>query len=131
MLLFPSASAVDIADYPNLAVVRRIVVVDSQWQKTSGIVGHPNLACLPRVVISSRSTYFWRHQPKDMGDDFLATIEAIYYCYRDYLSATRPGVPYDGSVDNLLFFFAHMYKTIQQTYKASNKEFKKIANFLE
>ncbi len=66
-----------------------------------------------------------------MGDDFLATIEAIYYCYRDLICTLNPGKPYDGSVDNLLYFFAHMYKTIQNDYKQSNKDFKKIANFLE
>ena len=66
-----------------------------------------------------------------MGDDFLATIEAIYYFYRDYISGMSPGKPYDGSVDNLLFFYAHMYKVIQRVYKESNKEFKKIENFLE
>jgi hypothetical protein len=131
VLLFPSANAVDITEYKDLAAVRRVVVVDSQWQKTNGIIGHKNLARLPCVVISKRSTYFWRYQPKDMGDDFLATIEAIYYCYRDLICTLNPGKPYDGSVDNLLFFYSHMYKTIQSNYKESNKDFKKIANFLE
>ncbi len=131
VLLFPSSDAVDICEYKNIANVRRVVVIDSQWQKTAGIIGHKNLACLPCVVISKRSTFFWRYQPKDMGDDFLATIEAIYYFYRDYISVTKPGQPYDGSVDNLLFFYAHMYKVIQKAYKDSNKEFKKIENFLE
>merc|ERR1711991_279708 len=109
VLLFPSASAVDILDYPKLSTLKRVVVIDSQWQKTNGIVSHPSLAKLDTVIIQSRSTYFWRYQPKDMGSDFLATIEAIYYLYRDYLTKVRDE-PYNGEVDNLLYFFAHMYK---------------------
>ena len=131
VLLFPSATAVDIVDYPKLATLQRVIVIDSQWQKTNGIIAHPNLAKLPCVVISKRSTYFWRYQPKDMGDDFLATIEAIYYFYRDYLTAMNPGKPYDGSVDNLLYFFAHMYKVIQNAYKEKGKDMNRISNFVE
>ena len=132
VLLFPSATAVDILDYPKLSTLKRVVVVDSQWQKTNGIISHPNLAKLPCVVISKRSTYFWRYQPKDMGDDFLATIEAIYYFYRDYMTAVAPdGTEYDGSVDNLLYFFGHMYGVIQKSYKKQGKEMSKISNFVE
>lgn len=131
VLLFPSVGAVDILEYPKLSTLKRVVVVDSQWQKTNGIISHPNLAKLPCVVISKRSTYFWRYQPKDMGDDFLATIEAIYYFYRDYLSVKNQSQPYDGSVDNLLFFFAHMYKVIQQTYKEKGVGMSRISTFVE
>lgn len=129
VLLFPSPGAVDICEYQG--PIRRVVVVDSQWQKTKSIVGHANLARLPCVVISKRNTFFWRYQPKEMGDDFLATIEAIYYFYRDYQTSRNPGVPYDGSVDDLLYFYAHQWKVIQDVYKQSGKSFKRIPKFLE
>ncbi len=52
ILLFPSADAVDVAAYPRLRNVKRVVVVDSQWQRTNGIMAHPNLQKLPCVVIN-------------------------------------------------------------------------------
>lgn len=134
ILLFPSSDAVDVADYPLLSKVKRVVVVDSQWQKTNGIISHPNLKKLPCVVISKRKTYFWRYQPDGMGDEMLATIEAIYYMAKDFHNATNTEVPYDGRFDNLLFFFAHQYRVIQQAYDANpdkSKTVKKKPNFLE
>lgn len=134
ILLFPSADAVPVGDYPNLSKVKRVVVVDSQWQKTNGIISHPNLKKLPCVVINMRQTYFWRYQPDGMGDEMLATIEAIYYMAKDFHNATNTQVPYDGRFDNLLYFFAHQYKVIQQAYDANpdkSKSVKKKPNFLE
>lgn len=110
ILLFPSADAVDVSVYPRLRNVKRVVVVDSQWQRTNGIMAHPNLQKLPCVVINKvrwrclcvngcradgsaqRNTFFWRYQPDGMGESMLATIEAIYYMARDFHSATSDGM---------------------------------------
>lgn len=129
VLLFPSADAVDISVYPKLSEIQRVVVVDSQWQKTNGIISHPNLAKLPCVVISKQNTFFWRYQ--DVGEECLATIEAIYYFFKQYSIAKNPDVEYDGKCDDLLFFYSHIYKTIQNVYQESGKQMNRIPNFVE
>ena len=53
--------------------IKRIVVVDSQWQKAKAVLNHPNLQKLKCVRINSNKTAFWRYQHH--GDEFLATIE--------------------------------------------------------
>lgn len=66
-----------------------------------------------------------------MGDEMLATIEAIYYMYRDLFTATHPGEAYDGRFDNLLYFFAHQYKLIQDVYKQKGGKVRNKPNFVE
>ena len=56
----------------------------STWQKGLAVASHPNLARLPRVRIRNRESTFWRYQ--ELGNQFLATIEAIYYCCADFYS---------------------------------------------
>ena len=129
VLLFPSATAVDISVYPDLKNIKRVVVVDSQWQKTNGIISHPNLSKLPCVVISKQNTFFWRYQ--DVGEECLATIEAIFYFFRQLHQARHPDTPYEGQYDNLLFFYSHIYKTIQNAYQKEGKKMNRIPNFVE
>jgi DTW domain. len=57
------------------AKIKRVVVVDSQWQKAKAVLSHPNLTKLKCVRINSSKTAFWRYQHH--GDEFLATIEGF------------------------------------------------------
>jgi len=51
VVLFPSECAVSAAALPlaELAALRTVVVVDSKWQKTGGVLAHPALQHLRRV----------------------------------------------------------------------------------
>lgn len=74
----------------------------------------PILSDLTRIELKSQLTKFWRHQ-KDKPDTYLATIEAIYYFFREFHS-TFISSDYDGCYDNLLFLFAFMYNKIKGFY---------------
>ena len=50
-----------------------------------------------------------------MSDKNLATIEAMYFFFRDYdvtLHCDRDYNKYDGKYDNLLYYYAFNYKLI-------------------
>ena len=44
---------------------------------------------LPKVSIASHDTLFWRYNEKNIGNQFLATIEAIYYFYQVFPIGVR------------------------------------------
>jgi DTW domain-containing protein YfiP len=79
-VLYPSEGALSFEDI-NIPV-KRVIVLDSQWHKCFSMTSDERISNLPRVKIRNYSTTFWRYQKK--GPDHLATIEAIYYFYREY-----------------------------------------------
>lgn len=71
------------------------------------------------VTIAPRKTHFWRFQNVD--NNHLATIEAIYYLYREFGETYQ--APYDGSYDNLLFYYKFFYNMIQDNYQNKARSF--------
>jgi len=67
------------------------------------------------VKIQTEKTVFWRYQNGEL-DTSLATVEALYFFFRDYDVALncpmRDYSLYKGTYDNLLFFYAWNYKLI-------------------
>ena len=67
---------------------------------------------LQRIELKSHETRFWRHQV-DKPATYLSTVEAVYYCARDYhqlmMSATDE---YQQQYDDLMFFFIYFYRKI-------------------
>ena len=112
ILLFPAPNARRLADFPDLAKYKRVVCVESVWSKANGVAAHPHLRDLPKAVISCEETLFWRYQ--NISDTNLSTIEAIFYFYRDYITCTRG--EYRHEVDDLLWFFSHIYNKVQRFY---------------
>lgn len=77
-------------------------------------------AALPCVVLRTRKSLFWRYQ-LGKPDSYLATIEAIYDAVvsldeRRRGSDADGGSSYDGSYDNLLFFFRYFYEKMEDLY---------------
>ena len=118
LLLYPAPDAVAGAALPDAvrARARRVVVLDSPWQKTGGMRAHPALRGLRCVRIRGAATAFWRHQAH--GPGYLSTIEALYWFMREFWARTHPGAPYAGHLDNLLWYFAFNYSVVQQHYRA-------------
>lgn len=113
-LLYPSQHSIPITNLaPN--VVKKIIVIDGTWAQAKKIVKLPAIAHLPKISFEPRHTLFWRYQP--LGPSYLSTIEAIYYCCRDYMEAQRGS--YHGQVDDLLWFFKFFYEIIQASYKSN------------
>ena len=98
----------------DLPILDKIVFIDSTWNQCHKISEDPRIRGLPRVMINSRHTLFWRYQagkPKE----YLSTIEAIYYLCVDYQKIILEEDS-DGKFDNLLYFFKFMYEKIHELY---------------
>eukprot|EP00003_Mantamonas_plastica_P021572 TRINITY_DN3515_c1_g2_i1.p1 TRINITY_DN3515_c1_g2~~TRINITY_DN3515_c1_g2_i1.p1 ORF type:complete len:318 (-),score=87.65 TRINITY_DN3515_c1_g2_i1:665-1618(-) len=137
VILYPGENAIDIQDL-DLDAVKRVVVIDGTWSQAKTMSRDPALTKLKQVKIGNYETMFWRHQQK--GKDHLATIEAIYYFYRELYTAINAqgkgetgvvGSEYAGEADNLLFFYMYKYRLIQKVYKEENKEFRKIDGWVK
>ncbi|KAJ2788142.1 hypothetical protein GGI15_000163 [Coemansia interrupta] len=111
LLLFPGPDARDISEVDR-GSFDRVVVIDGTWRQAKGMVRlDAGLRTLRKVTVHPRKTRFWRYQSLD--DSFMATIEAIYFLYRDTVG---PG--YAGEYDGLMFFYKYFYQMIQSEYAA-------------
>jgi DTW domain-containing protein YfiP len=136
VLLYPSSDAITVTELilnNNMAnslqkpteqastnsLIRYVVFIDSTWQQSKAIFRDKRLANITRCKINSQKTSFWRYQQH--GDSFLATIEAIYFFFREYQIEMNKlkfqNEEYSGEYDDLLFFYAFQYDMIQRHYK--------------
>ncbi len=87
-----------------------------------------NIKNLKMVKIQTEKTVFWRYQT-GMQDTSLATIEALYFFFRDYEVALNCGKDYskyNHKWDNFLWFYAYNYKIIQDAYTTGDKAGKEL-----
>lgn len=127
VVLFPSDDAVPVEEL-DFGKIKHVVFVECQWHNAHRILKDPRVARLKHVKIKNYETKFWRWQ--NVGNECLATIEAIYYFYREYVTATNPDKAYHGEVDNLLYYFAFTYEMLQSIYKRSGRNFRRIKGFI-
>ncbi|KAL2918021.1 hypothetical protein HK105_202435 [Polyrhizophydium stewartii] len=137
LLLFPSSTSVPLSQIDR-GSFDRLVVIDGTWRQAKAMAKSLSGVGFRHVRIESHETLFWRYQQFDRT--FLATIEAIYWFYREYFdeylaagrAAVQPGTQdgsqeqlaseaapaqYDGRFDNLLFYFKFNWQVIQQYYR--------------
>ena len=76
-LLFPSDDSVPITAVTE--PIKKLVVLDCKWSKTSVVRLNPGIASLPKVHLANPpdKSLFWRWH--NSGRGMLSTIEAIYY----------------------------------------------------
>ncbi|CAO3648514.1 unnamed protein product [Cunninghamella echinulata] len=115
LLLFPGPNAKTLKEIPRESF-DRIVVLDGTWRQATRMAKEtPQLKGLQQITIEPRQTHFWRFQQK--SDNHLATIEAIYYIYREYADAYETETPYHGQYDDLMFYYKFFYNLIQNKYR--------------
>jgi hypothetical protein len=68
------------------------------------------------IKLEEYKTMFWRYQ--DVGDECLATVEAIYYFYRELMSAFKRE---NKEIDNLLFFYHYNFHLIKCAVEKEGK----------
>lgn len=124
-LLYPSDDALPMEEV-DWTQVEHLIVIESTWIKAKCVAKDERLANVQKVKLNKYHTKFWRYQ--QVGPEGLATIEAIYYLYVECFQAQHGD--YDGRYDPLLYFFVHMYQSIQQHYQAKQKPFKRIKNYV-
>ncbi|KYQ99879.1 hypothetical protein DLAC_03833 [Tieghemostelium lacteum] len=128
LLLYPSDDADFLTHVPNLDKVKKVIFIESQWHNTKKILANPSIQKIKCVKIDLQKTMFWRYQ--SMGDHCLATIEAIYYFFKEYHLASNNGL-YNGEYDNLLYYYSLFYNLIQSEYKKKNVNFVKKKNYIQ
>ncbi|EDO33850.1 predicted protein, partial [Nematostella vectensis] len=89
----------------------RVIFIDSTWQQSHKIITDGRLSGIRKVQIENAKTYFWRPQQKP--NTCLATIEAIYFFFKEYEQHILQS-PYEGQYDNLLYFYSFQYNLIHQ-----------------
>ena len=124
MLVFPGNESKSLEYYRSISSTTtscdnnfpfiKIVFIDSTWNQCHKICQDPRIISLPRIMIKSRQTLFWRYQ-SGKPKEYLSTIEAIYYLCVDFDKIVMQNC-YMGQYDNLLFFFKFMYEKIHQLY---------------
>jgi hypothetical protein len=69
----------------------------------------------------------WRQSK--VKNTFFLTAKAIYFFFREY--QTKKNGTYEGEMDNLLFYYSHLYHLIQKTYQDPSKEFRHKKNYIK
>ena len=136
VLLFPTDDAKEVISMTEeeLAKIKRVVIIDCTWNQTSHFLKQQNLRELKTVKIKTEKTIFWRYQ--SISESNLATIEALYYFFRDFdvnQSCKCDYSLYDGKYDNLLYYFVFNYHLIQKEYKEGlkkDKEFWRMKDYI-
>eukprot|EP00347_Sterkiella_histriomuscorum_P007246 403349699 len=137
VLLFPTEDAIEVTSMnaEELAKIKKVVIIDCTWHQTAHFLKQQNLKKLKTVKILTEKTVFWRYQR--ISESNLATIEALYYFFRDFdVNKNCQGdySKYDGKYDNLLYYYVFNYKLIQFEYKEGQKKdrnFWKIKNYIK
>lgn len=119
----------------ELKAIKRVVLIDCTWNQTKGFLRQKNIQDLKKVKIQTEKTVFWRYQR--VSDKNLATIEAMYFFFRDYDVTLQCGGDYnkyDGKYDNILYYYAFNYKLIQVVYTEGEKKdggFRHIPGYIQ
>lgn len=87
LVLYPSPESVELSEVADLACYKNVVFVESTWQQSKAIVRDERVSKFKHVRIKSQSSLFWRFQ--NNNPSYLATVEAIYYFLREYITQSR------------------------------------------
>uniref|UniRef100_A0A0K0D591 tRNA-uridine aminocarboxypropyltransferase 1 n=1 Tax=Angiostrongylus cantonensis TaxID=6313 RepID=A0A0K0D591_ANGCA len=83
-IVFASPSSVSIEEFVKAkGPIKRFIVLDCTWYQVNTMLRIPQIQGLPYVSLTKYHTAFWRPQ-HNVGQNGLATIEAIYYALREY-----------------------------------------------
>lgn len=94
----------------------RVLFIDSTWNQVKSICTDERLKDLTKIKLCKHRTLFWRYQRQ--SDNYLATIEAIYYFLVEYHETVLCS-KYEGQYDNLLYFFSFMFDKIRNEYEVN------------
>ncbi|VDM56997.1 unnamed protein product [Angiostrongylus costaricensis] len=113
VVVFASPSSVSIEEFVKTkGPVKRFIVLDCTWYQVNTMLRIPQIQGLPYVSLTKYHTAFWRPQ-RNVGQNGLATIEAIYYALREYQEYGLQR-PYKGEFDDLLYWFFHTRQQVDK-----------------
>jgi len=112
LCLYPSDDAISI-DEIDLNKFKKVVFIDCTWHQVYPICSDKRVQKLTKVKLKNHKTLFWRYQYA--SPEYLATIEAIYFFYKEFITKKNKG-KYSGEMDNLLWYYVFQYEHIQQLH---------------
>ena len=125
LLIFPDKDSQLLTDVDNLEKYDRVVVLDCTWAKAGVMAALPGIQRLKKVHLNEYKTIFWRGQL--CGDAFLATIEAIYYFFREFHEAlSKNKEPYDGRFDGIMYLYVAMFKIVLRNFAERGGEERRL-----
>ncbi|AYU82978.1 DTW domain containing protein [Leishmania donovani] len=84
LVLYPGEQSVELHEVKHLDQYKHVVFIDSTWQQSKAIARDERVSKFKHVRIKSQTSLFWRFQNND--PTYLATVEAIYYFLREYIT---------------------------------------------
>ena len=122
----------------ELLKIKKVILIDSTWSQTRHYLKQDLIKNIKHVKIKTEKTAFWRYQ-KAVADEGLATIEALYFFFRDYETNLRHAGSYQeyakiGKWDNLLYYYAWNIKVIMDCYregKQKDQPFRRIPGYVK
>ena len=106
VIIYPSNDSVSLFELPNLEKIKRVVFIDTPWQRAPFIVKDrfPGFTCV-KLAAPPKHSNFWRYH--NAGTGCVSTIEAIHLVALEYLQAFN-GIITETErehVGQMLFFF--------------------------
>eukprot|EP00877_Chromochloris_zofingiensis_P014960 jgi/Chrzof1/9718/Cz04g13090.t1 len=117
-VLFPSADAVEPGDL-DVDSLERIFIMDSKWAKAKDLLKTPVFNGVQAVKLPAGiRSCFWRFHTSGVAEEGVCTIEALYHLLKSlHASGKLKDQDHHNNphcYDNLLWYFAHQHRTIQE-----------------
>jgi DTW domain-containing protein YfiP len=119
VVLFPDSCALP-AEEVEPDSVTDVIVVDSKWGQTNGIVQSAALQGVRHVRLGRYRTSYWRYHTRGVPEDGLCTVEAVYFLCRELHTKAHPHGECH-CFDDLLWYFAHQHRTVHLVSAARNE----------
>uniref|UniRef100_A0AC35TV91 tRNA-uridine aminocarboxypropyltransferase n=1 Tax=Rhabditophanes sp. KR3021 TaxID=114890 RepID=A0AC35TV91_9BILA len=122
VIVFPSKRAIPINEYVEKhGKIDKLVFLDSTWLQVGSLRNIKQLNKVPHVSMKQYKTDYWRSQ-HNYSDEFLATIEAIYYANKEVWQAQHIDQTYEGHLDDLLFWFYYFRSMVDDSFYPENRK---------
>lgn len=98
----------------ELIDIEAVIAMDCTWHQVGEMLRSVP-SDLNFIRLQGYKTTFWRYQHLD--ESCLATVESIYYFYKEYKEARQcKGIawPADSNIDDLLFLYSLQYHNLKE-----------------
>ena len=108
----------------ELNSIDAVAAIDCTWHQAPAMLRNMPQTGISFISLNKYKTTFWRYQHHT--EECLATVEAIYYFYKEYtaeLAKRHPNAPaVSSNIDDLLFIYNLQYLNMKQANIEKQKE---------
>lgn len=117
ILLFPSDTATNAAD-ADWSNVDNVVVFEGTWNQATTIYNKVKKFNCQTLKLGNYKTVFWRYNglpnSKYCDERNLATIESIYFLFREIRDSNKISKIANANFDDMLWFYALQHKVMEE-----------------